>query len=428
MRWFNWVRRSSRDVVFDGRVKLVGALALVLLSPACNDNVPVGNSPAEATDPTDPVIGNDAGAPTETDRGSIADPGPSSSEPTSGENSDPSRSAEPVAGVAPSDPSAGSETSEMDAGPADSSEPASVDPDAGGPSEADAARVEAAPPVAAQPRSWREGMRMPTARTELAAARLGDRIYVAGGFGGEADFDSYLPDDDVWEVHADMPVPLDHPTLAELGGKIYVTGGRQARMFAYDPATDGWTPKASLPQARYAAAGVTLGEHIYVIGGSGTDATDIVRYDAETDSWSTHGRLAMVRDHVAAVAHGDRIYIMAGRSLGGIYTDVAIYDPASGTVTAGPAMQESRSGFAAASVGRWICVAGGELLGFPRVTRQSAECLDTEEGAWSFVDMLPRPLHGVGGASYKARMYVFGGAENAGAATPREGWVHILEP
>lgn len=268
---------------------------------------------------------------------------------------------------------------------------------------------------------------MPTARTELAVALLDGRMYVAGGFGGPAAFESYDPETDSWATHRSLPLGLDHPSLAALGGQVYLTGGSQAQLWAYDPESDSWSVRAPMPQARYAAAAVTVGEAMYVIGGSGVEATNVLRYDPATDSWSVRGQLAQVRDHVAAVALDGKVYILGGRNLGAL-NSTAIYDPSAETVTPGPNMMDSRSGFGAAAVGPFVCAAGGEVLGIPSLTRQTAECWDTRDDTWAWVDNLPRPLHGVGAVGLEDRMYFFGGAEVAASAVPALGWVYILEP
>jgi hypothetical protein len=47
---------------------------------------------------------------------------------------------------------------------------------------------------------------------------------------------------------------------------------------------------------------------------------------------------------------------------------------------------------------------------------------------WRFETKLPTPLHGVGAVAFEGKMYMFGGASNPMAATPRTGVVHILTP
>ncbi|MCH8240319.1 MAG: hypothetical protein IIB62_09785, partial [Proteobacteria bacterium] len=49
--------------------------------------------------------------------------------------------------------------------------------------------------------SWSEGAAMPTARSELAVTRLGERIYVAGGigrWGTTGAFEAYAPSSNAW--------------------------------------------------------------------------------------------------------------------------------------------------------------------------------------------------------------------------------------
>src|SRR3954471_1316823 len=65
----------------------------------------------------------------------------------------------------------------------------------------------------AVPSSWTEGATMPTVRTELAAAELEGKIYVAGGYGGLHAFEAYDPKGDTWTKLKDMPVDREHPSL-----------------------------------------------------------------------------------------------------------------------------------------------------------------------------------------------------------------------
>lgn len=277
------------------------------------------------------------------------------------------------------------------------------------------------------PTRWRQGTPMPTKRSELAVARVDRRFYVAGGYGGLNAFESYDPDTGSWEQHADLPVGLNHPSLGAVDGLVYLTGGSQNRMWAYDPQSDSWEARAAMPQSRYAAAAVGLAGALYIVGGSGVNATDILRYDPSSDSWSTRGQLDQVRDHLCATVLNGKIYILGGRR-GATVRTTAIYDPMTEDLRAGPPMMDSRAGFGAAAIGRFICAAGGEVLGFPSVTRQTAECWDTSNDSWTFVDDLPRPLHGVGAAALEGRMYLFGGATAAGTIDGSEGWLTILEP
>ena len=64
---------------------------------------------------------------------------------------------------------------------------------------------------------WTPGTPMPTARSELAAAALRDRVYVAGGIaqlGTTAAFEAYDPAQGSWEELPNLPEAVHHPAAA----------------------------------------------------------------------------------------------------------------------------------------------------------------------------------------------------------------------
>jgi Kelch motif len=77
------------------------------------------------------------------------------------------------------------------------------------------------------PSGWTTGATMPTIRTELAAAELDSKIYVAGGYGGLHAFEAYDPHKDEWATLKDMqsisnipPSERDAATLRPYGGRL----------------------------------------------------------------------------------------------------------------------------------------------------------------------------------------------------------------
>src|ERR1051326_1330369 len=123
---------------------------------------------------------------------------------------------------------------------------------------------------------WEVRAPMPSARTEVAAAESGDKIYVIGGYQQFTDrLEEYNPARDSWRRRASLPRPLHHVGAASLGGKIYVIGGYAPgkgavnTAYEYDPATDHWRLLAPMPTARGALAIGVAGGKIYAIGGVG---------------------------------------------------------------------------------------------------------------------------------------------------------------
>src|SRR6516225_2452319 len=75
---------------------------------------------------------------------------------------------------------------------------------------------------------WETRAPAPSARSEVAGAAVGDRIYVAGGLtpiGVAADGQEYDPATDRWTARAPLPQAIHHPAAAGLGGRLYVVGG-----------------------------------------------------------------------------------------------------------------------------------------------------------------------------------------------------------
>ena len=80
----------------------------------------------------------------------------------------------------------------------------------------------AAPPAAGG--RWQRLPPLPAARSEVAAAALGGRVYVLGGLtpgGGATDrVEAYDPVASVWEERASMPRPLHHAAAAVADGRL----------------------------------------------------------------------------------------------------------------------------------------------------------------------------------------------------------------
>src|SRR5437016_14127153 len=82
------------------------------------------------------------------------------------------------------------------------------------------------------------------------------------------------------------------------GSRIGVPGGRLAIVEAYDPATDTWTTKASMPTARFGLGVAAIDGVLYAVGGvSNTDdlLATVDEYDSATDTWTTKAAMPTAR-------------------------------------------------------------------------------------------------------------------------------------
>src|ERR1700751_1365621 len=81
-------------------------------------------------------------------------------------------------------------------------------------------------------RRWPTGSPMPSARTEVAVAEVGGKIYVVGGFRGERELEGFDPAAERRSRGASIPRALHHAWEVGLNGKLFVIGGF----------VEGWTP------------------------------------------------------------------------------------------------------------------------------------------------------------------------------------------
>lgn len=151
-------------------------------------------------------------------------------------------------------------------------------------------------PLQPQAGSWATMAPMPTARTELGVAVVDGKIYAVGGTTQtQADFprtrtvganEMYDPGTDTWTTKATMPIPMSDFAIAAYQGKIYCFKGSVLEI--YDPATDSWINKTTPTVAEVVHANVA-NDKIYLIGdihelenGNFTTA-----YDPQTNSFTT---------------------------------------------------------------------------------------------------------------------------------------------
>ncbi len=199
--------------------------------------------------------------------------------------------------------------------------------------------------------SWTTKASMPTGRHALVAVALDEKIYAIGGREDGADSrrnEMYDPVTDTWTTKANMIWDLQFPGAATANGKIYVIGGQSSTLVRrynseYDPSTNSWSLKADLSFARTKGAAASVGNKVYYIGG-GTVATGHgspgswnQEYDPATDSWTTKASMPSARRYLTATALNGKIYAMGGDNYFNSDLDEETaneeYDPATNTWT-----------------------------------------------------------------------------------------------
>lgn len=289
-----------------------------------------------------------------------------------------------------------------------------------------------APVDVTSPGRWSYLMPMPTARQEVAATTLGNRVVVIGGFGDTAEpvatVEAYDPETNAWEPLPAYPVPVHHAAAVTVGDRLFVvggyTGGRLrweplADVYEFVPARNRWEARAGMPTVRGALAAAALNGRVHALGGAVSDPLSTHEvYDPAANRWTRANPMPTARDHLAAVAFGGRVWAIGGRSgfFGTQYANVEVYNPATDSWQTGPPLPAGRGGLAAVTFRNRILVFGGETS-----TRifNAAEMYEVAGNRWIAKDPMPTARHGIGAAVLGDRVHVVGGGTRPGfAATP----------
>jgi hypothetical protein len=124
-------------------------------------------------------------------------------------------------------------------------------------------------------RAGRSGLRRRQARSIILVATavvLGDCSEGSPAAVLEPGIDASLAGaSNTWAYRAEMPTARKGLVASAVNGRVYAIGGEGglSKVEAYDPATNSWTIKAGLLDARrYASGAAVINGKIYVPGGS----------------------------------------------------------------------------------------------------------------------------------------------------------------
>lgn len=280
------------------------------------------------------------------------------------------------------------------------------------------------------PGRWAVGAPMPTPRQEVAVAALAGHVWVIGGFGSggypTATVERYDPTTDSWDPRPSLPVAIHHAAAAVVGDRLFVIGGYTGGRVTWTPldivwewteARGTWEKRTPMPTARGALAATALGERIHALGGSAGDPLSAHEvYDAAANRWTVVNPMPTARDHLAAVVFHDRVWALGGRSgffFGRQYANVEVYDPATDSWRTGPPLPRGRGGLAAAALPDRLLVFGGEA---PFRIFDAAEMYEPASNRWIAKEPMPTPRHGMGAVAVGDRVYVPGGGTEPGFA------------
>ncbi len=268
---------------------------------------------------------------------------------------------------------------------------------------------------------WRVVAELPSSRTGMAVAALGEHIYLIGGRTRSDRATTtvlrYDPgtkrwSDDVGQLHQ----PRVNPGVVTSAGRIFVIGGRNHEgkvlrsVEVYDPRQNAWLEFPELKREREGASAVVLREQIFVIGGGDQNerALETVEtYNSLEERWEEIGewKLDSPRVSPGVAAVDATIYIFGGFNVFGPVTAVQSYDTDL-AATESTDMPIERGGLAAVPFGKHVYVIGGRSR--ERVLN-TVSLFRTGDRSWTDVEPMRVPRFDFGAVRLRNTIYVFGG-------------------
>jgi N-acetylneuraminic acid mutarotase len=189
-------------------------------------------------------------------------------------------------------------------------------------------------------------LNLPRVAHASAIDTTNNKIYVAGGayiynslptYGSAEVYDIAT---NTWtNLTGIMNHPREHLAAAFIGGKFYTFAGRhpsatEGRELTYteeyDPTTNVWTNKASVPTGRSGCHCVVYNNKALVFGGEGGGNSpvfdNVESYDPSTNTWTCWTPMPHPRHGMALILNGTRIYsLFGGYSSGTTLSGTATY-------------------------------------------------------------------------------------------------------
>lgn len=231
-------------------------------------------------------------------------------------------------------------------------------------------------------------------KSHFPCCSLNGKLYAPGGWDGNqgiTDVEEYDPETDTWTQKSPLLSDRWGHDNAVVDGKIYVIGGASvwpATLFSdyvqsveeYDPQTDTWTKKSSLPSPRWGLSCSVVDGRIYAVGGcmdnKGLSTVEV--YDPATNTWTTKTSMPTARfAHFTSVVNG-KIYAISGSDVyptENLLTIVEEYNPATDTWVTKSPMPEGRiaAGGSSESIDGKIYIIGGRGLTADNIYRDVFE-------------------------------------------------------
>ena len=243
-----------------------------------------------------------------------------------------------------------------------------------------------------------------------------------GGWGSgiQSRHDAYDPVTNTWSNKASLPTATYYIVACAVHDKIYAIGGWDGsylqRNIMYDPATNTWTTKADMPTARGSFAIGVINNMIYCVGGNAGGAAFATNeeYDPARNVWTPKTAITTARQSLRGAVVDDKLYAIGGFNTSAVNE---MYDPATDTWTTKTSMPYGRHDFAIGVINGKIYVLGGSI-GNPQTTGLCHE-YDPVSDTWKSILSLPTARREPYAGTVRNKIYVMGG-RNGGWSSVHE--------
>lgn len=205
-----------------------------------------------------------------------------------------------------------------------------------------------------------------------------------------------------WFLRQRLPLDLYQSNGAGvIGGKIYVSGGRQSgdkryvrALLVYDPARNSWTRKADMPTVTWGGMTAVWNNQLYVLTCTSEEdcglanRQSLYRYNPATDTWTFLSFTPVELDFPRGGFIGGKLYATGGR-----FGTLLVYDPATNQWTSrAPLTRAPRRPAGLALGGKLYIVGGLEDSGgeFPTPSRRTS-VYDPTSNTWTELAPMPTP-------------------------------------
>jgi DNA-binding beta-propeller fold protein YncE len=198
---------------------------------------------------------------------------------------------------------------------------------------------------------------LPAPSSDQAAAAAGGTAYVVGGFTGSRWLDTIVawrPGSPGRHIVAHLPTPVRYAAVAAVNRRLVIAGGSlpsgkaSDAVLTFDPSSGRVHRIATLPRPVTHAAAVDLGGTVFVVGGRGTGlanpTSEVVSVDATTGRVRLAGRLPAPLSDLAAVSLRGGVLVAGGHGRTGAVATLTELTRRTASSSAAP--QRARAGSA----------------------------------------------------------------------------------